>query len=1283
MVKKSLIWLYSVTTYLLWGVIILVTSIVLGLRYFVLPHVQDYRDTIAAHASASMGQRLTIGDIHAGWNGLSPHFDLHKISIFDSENRPALQFDHIEASLSWLSLIVGEPRLENLTIHEPRLTVRREADGTLYVAGISLSSPSRPAFPNWLLRQQEIAVRNATVIWQDDQRHAPALSLEKLNLVIERPLTRSMMNYHRFGLTATPTVAGSQPLDIRGSIYGGDVGKTAEWHGTVYAATNGTDLTAWRTWLPLPQALQQGSGALRLWLDFAHGGIEKTTANVALSNVVTQFDVQKPALALHQMSGRLQWQKQGKTGYSASATQLALNADKGLTLHNGSLNWRVADGSGATTGDLKLDALPLEPLVALAEIIPVSETYRKTLLAVSPTGALDHLNLHWQSQNEKLEKYALSANFSHLGIQPYQDIPGFSEFSGAVDANESTGKLTINASQSALDVKGVFRKPIPADKLTGQVTWKTEQDRLEVNVTNLAITNPHLSGNINASYRFDGTRGNNKGGYIDLTGDVRNADGKYAYYYYPLVLSKDTLHWLDTSIFSGRSDDVKVRLKGYLDDFPYIGGKTGEFSVTATIRDGLVDYANNWPKIEGLQLKMKFYENKMLLSEAQGKMLGMQMTNTTARINALDADHPVLEIDGHAQGAVPEGLRFIEQSPVREAINRFTDGMRGSGSGKLALKLNIPLDNVNTTKVNGSYTIANGTLDGDGEMPAIDHINGKLDFTESTLKAERVQAQIFGGPVSFNLSSGANHRVDIRARGKIGNAGLRQLFPHPATERLYGAAEWRGQISMQNKQSDFMIEFPDLVGLSSTLPYPLDKPSDGKMPLKIERRLLGDGDAIGINYGTGERMVSAMLLRNQKNGTSHLDKADIRFGGDAHPANFSRGIAIGGALARLDADQWLSVLNKGADKKTTSNNLPPMSAKLKLGWLDVFGKRLNELQIDAKAEGGNWKSNIKSRELSGDITWLPQGHGQIVAKLDTLTIPESAPAKLTESSEEAATPQDYPSIALTASQFEARGKKLGKLDLRANQEGSNWNIESLRIENPDFVVDMSGAWQNWRRQATTKLNINMEASDLGKTLERFGFPGAVKDSTATLKGTLSWPEGPQAFTPSALSGKFSLNVSKGQFLKIQPGVGRLLGIVSLQNLPRRLLLDFRDIFSSGFAYDKIAGDVSITQGVMRSDNFVMEGATAKVELKGETNLAKETQNLHVKVTPAVSDSLSLAAFAGGPAVGVAAFVAQKLLKDPLGKLTSYEYDVIGTWDEPKEVKSESQPAAPTVSPLGK
>ncbi|MFM9911914.1 MAG: YhdP family protein [Methylophilaceae bacterium] len=1270
MVKKSLIWLYAATTYLLWAVIIVVTVVVLGLRYYVLPHAKDYREPIAHKVSQLIGQKVVVGDIDAGWNGLNPQFDLHKIDIYDHAGRLALQFDHVEAELSWLSLVVGEARLSNLVIHEPLLTVRREADGTIYVAGISMNAAAKPDFPNWLLRQQQIAVRDAAVVWQDDMRQAPPLSLEKLNLVIESPFSRSLLDYHRFGLTAVPSVGDSHPIDLRGKVYGGDVSQVEHWHGMVYVASEGTEISAWRTWLDLPQAFQQGAGVFRAWLEFSDNAIQHVTADVALANVVALPHTEKLPLHLQQLSGRLDWQR-NKQGFALAATKLSLDADQGLTLRNGSA--RFEQKAASTSGELKVDALPLLPIVVLADYFDLSEAAKQKLAALALEGHLSKLNASWETGQGKLEKYAIRSDFSDVGMQPVDDIPGLSGLAGTLQADEKQGQVSLNTHSTSLQMLKLFRQPLAIDSASVKLSWKRHGEGMDIKVADFALATPHFKSMVDVSYRDDGI----KGGYLDVSGDLRNFDLKYITLYYPRLLNKDTLYWLDTSILAGRADDVKIKLKGHVDDFPYIGGKTGEFSVTANLSDTLIDYANVWPKLEGMKLKMKFFENKMLLSEMQGRLLGLQLSNATARINALEVDHPVLSVEGQLQGNVEDGLQFVAQSPILEATHRFTEGMKGAGQGRAAVKLSIPLDNVDVTKVSGSYVIANGTLDGDGEWPTLQRINGVLNFTESSIKAKAVQAQVWGGPVAFNMTSGQGGRVDLLARGRLSHMGLRQVINHPLANHLSGTAEWQGKIALYNKRSDFSIDFPDMVGMASSLPAPFDKPVEAKAPLHLERKTGAEGDTIAVSYG--DKLFSMKLARSQQDVAMRVERTDIRFGGEPHPAALARGLVVGGTLPSFDVDQWQDVL-----ESKPSGAMPAMtSAKLKVGVVDAFGRRWNEVQLDAKTEGDAWKANIKSREINGDVTWLPQGNGHVIAKLDSLIIPETIPTK-PDAVVEVSNPRDYPSITLTANQFETKGKKLGKLELRAVHEASNWNLEALRIENPDFVADMSGVWSNWRRNSNTRLRLDMDVTDLGKTLERFGYLGTVKGSTATLKGNLAWPDSPQAFTSAALSGDFSLNVDKGQFLKLQPGVGRLLGIVSLQNLPRRLTLDFRDVFSSGFAFDNISGDVKIAQGVMRSDNFVMEGAAAKVNISGETDLAKETQNLHVKVQPSISDSLSLAALAGGPAVAAGAYIAQKLFKDPLSKLISYEYDIVGTWDEPREVKdAPDKKTAPPSNPLGR
>jgi uncharacterized protein YhdP len=149
-------------------------------------------------------------------------------------------------------------------------------------------------------------------------------------------------------------------------------------------------------------------------------------------------------------------------------------------------------------------------------------------------------------------------------------------------------------------------------------------------------------------------------------------------------------------------------------------------------------------------------------------------------------------------------------------------------------------------------------------------------------------------------------------------------------------------------------------------------------------------------------------------------------------------------------------------------------------------------------------------------------------------------------------------------------------------------------------------------------------------------------------------------------------------VKLEPGIGKLLGILSLQALPRRIALDFRDVFSEGFSFDEIVGAMKINRGIASTDNFRIQGPAARITMSGEVDLARETQQIRVRVSPHVSDTVSLAgALVGGPIAGVAAFLAQKVLKDPLDQFISYEYRVTGTWADPNVARVERNPPAAT------
>jgi len=1286
MVKKSLFWFYRITLIALWTSIFVFAAAILSLRYLVLPHIQDYKQTIEQRVSRAVGQKVAIGKIEASWHGLDPHLSLFDVMLHDQQQRPALTLGLVEASLSWFSIPLLEPRLSSLTIHKPELTIRRETDGTIYIAGMAMGGAARPTFPNWLLRQAQIDVVNATVLWQDDLRQAPPLTLNNLQLRIVNPAWESLIGHHKFGLQAVPSAGSSQPIDIRGNVYGKDVSQLDQWRGTLYGRAEGTDIAAWRNWVSYPFDLREGFGAAQFWADFSKGKFQRVTSDLVFRNVHTRLSEKSPDVRLSKLAGRLKWSRHAD-GDEFRAQQVKLAMADGLNMQDGNFGWRehkTANGK-SIEGDVQLDEIRLETLQSLAAYLPLPAETMQKVSDISPAGELRKLSLHWKGATADAEgkyklpeSYSIRTQFAGLAMHAYDKFPGFTNLSGGLDANEDKGVLTLNSRQATVDFSKVFRTPIPADALTGQVQWTRTGNNTEFRINRLAWSNAHVAANAKGRYLNNGI----KGGFIDMQATASRADARFASNYYPLILSKGLMDWLDKAIVAGQGEDIAVVLKGNVKDFPYPNDRNGIFKVTAKVNDGVLHFAEGWPIIDDIKLDMLFHGTRMELNATAGNLLGNRITQAQVAIPVLHAPQPVLTVVGQAQGPVSEGVRYVNNSPILETTGGFTRELQASGNGKLNLQLSIPLHNVSATRFKGAYTVANGSL-ASPTLPTLTRINGKVDFTESTLRAQNVNAWIYGGPTQFTLSTGKDKIHHINARGNITDAGLREAFGPGFAERLSGSTDWAGDILIRPQQVDMTIH-SSMVGMASTLPAPLAKAAEERMPLRIEKKQQSpQQDTISVDLGN---VVGARLLRTARNGELTIERGEIGLNTPPEiPAQ--AGLSFRGTLDKLDLDEWRNLFDKSTAATNGSkgnNTLTLNRINLTVGTLDVFGRRINDLSLNGKASNNGWNLSMQSREITGDAQWLSQGGGKVIARLKNLIMPSPTPsiAQLRTQGAFKEQAEDYPALDIVAENFEIGQKKLGRLELLASEQNEDWSIEKLRISNPDSTLIAEGEWHNWIRSPNTRLALTWDIKDLGKTLERFGQVNVVKGGEAHLTGQLKWPGSPHEFGAANLSGQLQLEAQKGQILKLKPGVGRLFSVLSLQNLPRRLSFDFRDIFGSGFAFDKVSANVKIDQGIMRSEDFRMEGPTALIQMRGQTNLVAETQHLYVKVTPYISDSLSWAALAGGPAVGAAAFIAQRLLKDPINKLAQDEYEIVGTWDKPIELNAPEKPVVQDQNPLG-
>ena len=354
--------------------------------------------------------------------------------------------------------------------------------------------------------------------------------------------------------------------------------------------------------------------------------------------------------------------------------------------------------------------------------------------------------------------------------------------------------------------------------------------------------------------------------------------------------------------------------------------------------------------------------------------------------------------------------------------------------------------------------------------------------------------------------------------------------------------------------------------------------------------------------------------------------------------------------------------------------------------------------VGGSRDGSTWRANLDASELNGYVEYRQAGtrdnpSGRLFARLARMKLPQSAATQFETLLDEQ--PGTLPALDIVVDDFELRDRKLGRVEIEAQNRGGEtvqreWRLSKFNIVAPEATFTGTGNWallagseKSLRRR--TVMNFQLDIRDSGDLLARFGMENVVRRGKGRMQGQVAWIGAPMSPDYRSMSGQINLNVESGQFLKADPGLAKLLGVLSLQSLPRRLTLDFRDVFSAGFAFDFVRGDVRIEQGVAITNNLQMKGVNAAVLMEGSADIDQETQDLHVVVVPEINAlTASLVATAINPVVGLGSFLAQVFLRGPLIEAATQEFHVDGTWTDPhiERIPRRSRESGSAPAPSG-
>ncbi len=1226
---------------------LLFSGLVLVLRYAVLPKVADYRTEIERVASNAVGQPVRIGRIEARWQGLNPDLVLDDVVVADRQGMPAFSLARVEGVLSWQSLLRWRPMLALLAFDGPVLHVRREASGKLTIAGVESEGESDPAFAEWVLDQKRIRIRDATIVWEDRLRKAPPLVLEDLQFALDNSGRR-----HRFGLSAAPPENLAARIDIRGEVRG-DLGDALEHlTGKLFVELDYADLAGWRAWVDYPVLLPQGRGALRIWGDLDDGA-GKVTADVALEELRVRLGRKLPELDLASMRGRLEGRyKADEWALAGHKVELLTQDGVRVAPTDFKLEWRQSPQSAVVNGNASATFLDLAVLSKLASYMPLDARSRELLEKHRPQGRIAELKAGWTLDGENLGRYSLKAGFHDLGLEAGGYFPGAEGVSGSIDLTEKGGELTLDSGKSGLSLPAIFPQPdIALTMLKAKASWKNSAQATDIRLDKLEFAGPDAAGSAQGVYRYTG----DGPGEIDLTARVDRAEATAVWRYMPHVVNAEARAWIRRGIVAGRGYDGKLVLKGKLQDFPFRDGKGGKFIVTAKAAEAKVDYVPGWPAIDAIEADMSF-DTGMKIAASKGRILGATLSGVMVQIPDFESHEEMLLVRGLAQGPTTEFLRFIEQSPIAEKLDHFTDGMKAVGNGSLNLELDIPLRHAQDTKMRGDYRFQNNQLQPLVGLPPLTQVNGRLQLTENSATAQDIVGRVFGGPLKVQVRS-VGDKVGVQASGTAQIKEVSSHFGWPLINHLTGSAGWKADINIRKRNAEVVVE-SDLLGVSSPLPEPLNKTSTTPLPLRIER---SNPDALREQYRiTLGKVGQGVIVRRQDNwerGVFAVGDADLRLP--------DKGLAIRVATPRIDADVWKNYLPEGGNGGGEPAGLALNVVSLKTPSLRVFEREFSNVETMLRPRDGGWQIGVNTREAVGEVFWRSAGEGWVEGNFKRLVVRPAA--EIGEGSTTLI--NSLPGMSLSVDELHVGDKALGKLELKARNDKGAWHLDTLNLQNPDGSLKGKGVWINTGRHLT-RLDFELTAKDIGKLLDRLGYADTVRRGTAKLTGDLQWGGPLTGIHYPTLSGQMSVGAEKGQFNKLEPGVGKLLGLISLQSLPRRLTLDFRDIFSDGLAFDSIEGKFAVRKGVMRTiEPLRIKGPAAQVEMQGETDLKAETQNLQVVVRPEIGNVAAVGAVLVNPVVGAAALLANTVMQNPLNRLFSYRYHVTGTWADPKVDKA--------------
>ncbi|HHB92875.1 MAG TPA: hypothetical protein ENK59_06675 [Thioploca sp.] len=899
-------------------------------------------------------------------------------------------------------------------------------------------------------------------------------------------------------------------------------------------------------------------------------------------------------------------------------------------------------------------------------LITVGQSKLKKLIKYIPNQVQPNLTGDFKQVQINLESigkvFKIKALVEKLTINNYQlndferitiqDLTGQLEF----DAKEIS--FTINQGDIKLDMSDWYSKPLILTDLKGKLLW--QQQTLTIKKLQAFKNNIQVNGSLKIPQ-------NGQIPYADLVINLNKGKLSKVASYLPNKKIPGVVKWFKKAQFLGNLNNTKAIIRGSIDNL------LEQFYFKTNFNDLSIQYANGWPQLTQAKGQIVIKEQNLTVEVNNGKSLNLQLAALQVKIASLFKDASSIDVTVNAKGSIADSLDFISNSPLRDTI-KF-DELDLQGKLDLELDLSIPLLANKKTSITGQLLFDKTRLHDKSFGITVTDITGKLKFDQQQVSADNMHGKLRGTPIKFSMFTKTNQlsqRTTLKVHSIADPEFIQYYLQHfiPAASKLP-----LPQILAGTTPLDIKINFPNssMAGNNYTdieiqaslkdmfikLPRPIGKITNKTIPLAIKLHF-DSNEGLLLKTTYGKIFNNIFYLKQGK-----LERGNLVFGTNLAKLPQKKLLKIQGTIPNLlSITAWTEKFNfktsdSTADSKLSINTI----LELKLDKLEVAGQELANVKLHSKYDPSLWQADITSDKIAGKIEFNKLQNKLI---LDFTKLILAIPKSTTTNKSKPPNPHHLPIVSFNCDLLKIADIDLGtvQLNTKSNDDGLKFN---LATKSPTMDLQATGKWRYVASQHQTRLKATLNSDNIGNMLQQFGYsnPPIVGEA---IKVNLNsyWFAAPYAVDIANLVGTLNIVTMAGNIVDIDPGVGRIFGLFDVYSLPRRLNLDFRDVFGKGFGFDTIAGNFFIKKGVASTKQFILQGPSARVKIDGSTDILNKKYDQFITVYPHFSTPIAVAGtLALGLSGGAAALIIQQALQVELEPIINFQYHITGNWDKPE------------------